>query len=462
MSSERRALLFALACVAPLAACSGSSSPGGPPPDGGTPADGAQPPPDASGVACAGPCPASSIRYLVVVVMENHTFDTHFGAYCTAAAGSNPTCNAGPACCEGAPAKDPSGASPMTLDDTENGTVDPNHGATCEVAEMDNGAMDKYVAGAVNCSSPHNWVQASPTIVKPYWDLAKANALADRFFQPVVGPSAANDMYLARAGFVFPDNVSPQGAVGATCGGLTAPEAPHTEKTIGDLLNAASVPWTFYAEGYDAQVAAAHVDGGTGCATADPACPAGMDSYPCTFDPGDDPFEFYSSLQDKAPYIQDMSKLASALSSKSLPAVSFVKPIGYKTEHPGSSDTLSAGPAFVTSIVSQIQASAYAASTLVLVAWDESGGYFDHVAPPATNPSDNKAYGPRIPLIAVGPFTKKNYVSHVTMEHSSIVKFIEWNWLGMQTGQLQTRDTNVNNIGDLLDPAATGATVPAN
>jgi hypothetical protein len=48
------------------------------------------------------------------------------------------------------------------------------------------------------------------------------------------------------------------------------------------------------------------------------------------------------------------------------------------------------------------------------------------------------------------------------MEHSSIVKFIEWNWLGKKTGQLGTRDTVVNNIGDMLDPAQTGTTVPAN
>jgi phospholipase C len=67
-----------------------------------------------------------------------------------------------------------------------------------------------------------------------------------------------------------------------------------------------------------------------------------------------------------------------------------------------------------------------------------------------------------VPLIAVGPFVRKNYVSHVTMEHSSIVKFIEWNWLGQKTGQLGTRDTVVNNLGSMLDPAKTGVAVPAN
>ena len=62
---------------------------------------------------------------------------------------------------------------------------------------------------------------------------------------------------------------------------------------------------------------------------------------------------------------------------------------------------------------------------------------------------------------AVGRFARQNYVSHVTMEHSSIVKFIEWNWLGMETGLLGGRDGVVHNIGSLLDPAMTGTAVPA-
>ena len=103
--------------------------------------------------------------------------------------------------------------------------------------------------------------------------------------------------------------------------------------------------------------------------------------------------------------------------------------------------------------------SRYRDSTLFLVTYDEGGGLWDHVKPPATNPIDNKPYGTRVPMIAAGPFARKNHVSHVTMEHSSIVKFLEWNFLG-QTGQLGTRDTNVANLGSLIDPVAAGAAVP--
>jgi phospholipase C len=455
--SLRFALVAPLVCLAPLAACSSSSSPNNPGNDAGTQADSAMPP-DAATVACAGPCPASSIKYVVVIVMENMTFDNHFGAYCTAAAGSAPTCNTGPACCEGAPAKDPSGASPVVLDDTEHGKYLPQNSAICLADKIDAGKMDHYVAGG-SCPNPENFVQSSPAIVKPYWDLAKQNAIADRYFQPLVSASSGNNMFFARAGYVLTDNPEPTGAVGNSCGVPTPKEPAHTEKNIADLLTTATVPLTFYAEGYDAQATAFKAGS---CATADPGCAAAQDSYPCEFDPGDDPFQYYDSTRDKPAYIKDLSKLSADLSGKTLPAVSFVKPLGFKTEHPGFGDLLSAGPTFVTQIISQVQASPYAASTLVLVTWDEGGGYFDHVAPPAANTADNKPYGPRVPLIAVGPMVKKNYVSHVQMEHSSIVKFIEWNWLGMTTGQLMTRDANVANLGDLLDPALTGVTVPAN
>jgi phospholipase C len=93
------------------------------------------------------------------------------------------------------------------------------------------------------------------------------------------------------------------------------------------------------------------------------------------------------------------------------------------------------------------------------VTWDEGGGFFDHVAPPPAG-TDGQPYGTRVPLLAVGPFVHQNSVSHATLEHSSIVKFIEWNWLSMQVGQLNGRDATVANLGSLLAPTRTGASVP--
>jgi phospholipase C len=406
--------------------------------------------------SCDGPCPASKIEHVVVIIQENHTFDTYFGRYCTAVTGSAPSCTEGPGCCEAGPATDPTGASPIVLDDTANAAYDPDHLQACELQEADGGAMDHYVTGASGCSDPRNFAYADPAVVQPYWDLASAGALADRYFQPVSGQSSSNDMYLARAQFVFIDDEYEPNAIGAQCT-LTDAKASFPGLTIGDLLDAAGVTWSFYAEGYQAMVTATQQGK---CPPAPSDCAFGLPIYPCDFDPDDDPFDYYSDLADNPKVLRDYTQLATDLKNDALPQVVFVKGIGYHTEHPGEATTISAGIAFVGEVIDAIKASDYAPDTLILVTWDEGGGFFDHIAPPGSGAVDGQPYGTRIPLLAIGPFAAANVVSHVQMEHSSIVKLIEWNWLGMQTGQLAGRDVTVANLGSLLDSSTTGATVP--
>ncbi len=449
MSSGHAALvLFALQAIA----CSSASSGDAPRDAGATDARLADAGHDAAPPCDGGAC----IPHLVVIVQENQTFDNHFGAYCTAATGSNPTCNTGPACCEAMPATDPAGTVPTVITDAEHAAYDPNHTQVCELSEIDDGKMDMFATAAAGCGDPQNVAVADPTVVKPLWDLAAQGALADRYFQPIAGESSSNNMYLARANFEFTDNqAGPADSVGTTCD-FEGEGMQFTHATIGDLLTGAGVPWAWFSDGYDAMIAA------KGACPPRPAdCPAPVDNYPCSFDPSDVPFEYYKSTVDNPATMKDLSVLEAALSSGTgLPAVSYVKAYGYKSEHPGDEITLSAGVGWATSLIQQIEASPYASTTLVLLTYDEGGGYFDHVPPPAASTVDGKPYGTRIPLLAVGPFARKNFVSHVTMEHSSIVKFIEWNWLGHKTGQLGTRDTVVHNLGSLLDPATTVVAVP--
>jgi phospholipase C len=151
--------------------------------------------------------------------------------------------------------------------------------------------------------------------------------------------------------------------------------------------------------------------------------------------------------------MHDYAQLDTDLANNTLPSVVFVKPIGYKTEHPGLGQQLSPGVAFVRSTIDAIARSKAAKHTLVLLTYDEGGGYYDHVRTPPTSTVDNQPYGPRIPAIAVGPFARAGAVSHTQLEHASIVKFIEWNWLAGKTGQLAGRDATAHNLGSLLDPA---------
>ena len=390
----------------------------------------------------------------MVIVQENHTFDTYFGGYCTAPTGSSPTCTDGPACCEAGPATDPGGAAPVVLDDSENGAFDPDHTQACELAEMNGGKMDRFVAGA-SCSDPRHFAYASPSLIAPYAQLAQNGALADRYFQPLAGQSSSNDMYLVSARFVFQDNAYEPDAIGHACS-ITPQAMEFPGPIIGDLLDAANVSWSFYAEGYQAMVDAQKAGN---CGTAPDACGFGVTLYPCVFDPGDVPIDYYANFRDDPRVLRDYTQLASDLSSGKLPQVAWVRGLGFHSEHPGERTTISDGVTFVQEVIQAVQSSDYAPDTLVLVTWDEGGGFFDHVAPPADG-SDGQPYGTRVPLLVVGPFARKNAVSHTTLEHSSIVKFIEWNWLGMQVGQLGGRDASVANLGSLLDPTRTGAAVP--
>ncbi len=433
--------------------------------------DMAMPPDMAVAALCGGAdCTTmSSIKHIVVVVQENHTFDSYFGKYCTAAIGSSPTCTTGPGCCEAGPAT-VDNTMPTVNDDNDNSGLfnDRNHYHDCEVAEIDGGKMDHFVTGAATvdgnpCSVAINFAYVPQTLAQPYWDLAAANALADRYFQPYAGQSSANDMYFARAQFVFQDNAYEPNAVGQNCPGLggAAPVMQFTGMNLGDVLLAHGVAWAWYSQGYKA-MKDANPQTPSQCPAPPSDCPAAVPKTPCDYDPSDNPFNYYDTTVDKTGTSRDFdADFASDLSSGKLPPVAFIKALGYKTEHPALG-TITAGVTFVKSVIDAVAASSLAPSTLVIFTYDEGGGFYDHVAPPATSSVDNQPYGTRVPMLAIGPFAKKNYVSHVTMEHSSVVRFIEWNWLGGATGQLMGRDATVNNIGDLLDPAMTGTTVPSN
>jgi phospholipase C len=468
----------------------------------------------------SGTCHASNIEHVILIVQENHTFETYFGKYCQAVAGSNPSCTSGPMCCEGAPLTDgqytdPTGAVAEVLDDDPNNpaanfATDRDHLQVCELQQINGGLMNQYVTGATgastcygvgpDCSTPVNWVLAdgatSSDPVEYYWTLAAQSALADRYFQPLVGSSSSNDMYFAAAHFQFVDNTALPDVVvgrspssGNSCddplGCLAAPAVTYAAPTIADVLFDAGLTFGIYADGFAEAYAAA-----TNAECADPSetteCPYSDCAehpeacYGCLYDPTDYPFLYFQTFADlvsdggtalpgglsPTPYEKDFNALQTDLDDGGLPTFSFVKARIYHNEHPNFS-TIADGVSFVSAALGMIESSPYAANTLVLLTWDEGGGFFDHISPPAPPPTsvdtdrDGGAvpYGTRVPMIALGPFAKAGTVSHVTMEHSSIVKFVEFNFLG-KTGQLGARDGWVNDLGSLLDPVAVGLTVP--
>jgi phospholipase C len=339
------------------------------------------------------------------------------------------------------------------LDDANNAGYDRKHDHTCEGSEMNGGKMDRYVTGVSGCSDPRNFAIAPDSLMFAYHTFATNYALADRYFQPIIGASASNDMYLAMAQYQFTDNDFNPDANGKGCGVPATAVKYAGRTTIADVLLSAGKTFAVYAEGYDDMVNALL------CPAPPKDCPFGLPVPPCVYQPDDIPFQYYGQFTDNTKYIKDYAQFSKDLATGTLPSFSYLKALQYKNEHPGYSTKISQGVEFVTEVVTSVQKSKLANDTLVILTWDEGGGFYDHLTPPPDSAVDGKSYGTRVPMLAIGPFARKNKVSHVTMEHSSVVKFLELNFTGT-TGQLNGRDAVVNNIGSLLDPATTGIVVP--
>jgi phospholipase C len=229
---------------------------------------------------------------------------------------------------------------------------------------------------------------------------------------------------------------------GLVQGGAVVP--PTMQRSIGDVLTAHDVSWKYYGGGFNAD--------GT---------PSPFNGSYCNIC---NPFEYQASYPSLvADHMRDVTDLFTDLASGSLPAVSYVKPDGTMDGHPASSKwTLF--EAFAKNIIELAQSNpALWAETAIFVTVDEGGGYYDSGF---IQPVDFFGTGPRIPMIAVSPFSTGGHVSHTYNEHSSFVKFVERNWKLNTTLSNRSRDNlpnpdqdgdnayvprNMPAIGDLFD-----------
>jgi phospholipase C len=218
---------------------------------------------------------------------------------------------------------------------------------------------------------------------------------------------------------------------------------PVTMTSIGDLLSAKNIPWKYYGGGYNVS--------GTG---------APLDGLYCNIC---NPFEYqvnYPAM--RADHMRDVTDLFVDLKNGTLPSVSYVKPDGTMDGHPASSKW-DLFEAFVDNIITLAQSNKEQwKETAIFVTDDEGGGYYDSGF---IQPVDFFGTGPRIPMIAVSPFSTGGHITHSYTEHSSFVKFVERNW-GLGKLSARSRDnlpnpkmdddnpyvpTNMPAIGDLFD-----------
>jgi len=198
---------------------------------------------------------------------------------------------------------------------------------------------------------------------------------------------------------------------------------PTNVRTIGESLNEKGVSWAYYGGAYNAAVKLTQLEE-QGVSTTDPTILVG--SAYCNICN----FESYSNAimgdaAQRAAHIKDATDFFAAVDNGSLPAVSFVKPDGLLDGHPASSK-FDLFEGMVKKIMDHLTANPELfASTVLFITVDEGGGYYDSGY---IQPLDFFGDGPRIPMIAVSPFSKGGHISHSYADHASILKFIERNW----------------------------------
>jgi phospholipase C len=260
-------------------------------------------------------------------------------------------------------------------------------------------------------------------------------------------------------------------------------------KNVGDLLNTAGVSWGFFQGGFD--LTATNANGTTGCqrsSTTTTSTPGTTADYV----PHHQPFQYYTSTanpkhfrpssvtavghtfeedgttHDPANHQYDTHDFFDAIRAGNFPAVSYLKAPAFQDGHAGYSNPQDEQN-FIQQVVAVVQESGDWDSTAIIFSYDDSDGWYDHQAPPIVNPSTTSSdtlngagtcnsgaqqngaapttplkgndgnpaqgrcgYGTRIPLLVVSPYAKKNYVDHTLTDQTSILKFVEDNWLDGQ------------------------------
>jgi phospholipase C len=367
------------------------------------------------------------IKHVVVIVQENRSFDNLFQGFPGADTVASGTASDGTTI----PLR------PMSMAYG----IDPNHGYADFVGSLDGGKMDGFdhVGGFPRSEQKVAYAYVPRSEAQPYFDLASAYSLADRMFQSNNSNSYVSHQYLIAAQSANAVNVpsalpwgcdAPAGAtVPMLQNGTVVPGAGtpcFDYQTIGDSLDTANVSWAYYAPSV------------TGT---DPAGQLWT------------PYDAVRHIRYGPDWTQDQiapeTAILNDITNGTLRSVSIVTPDAYNSDHARFPSTT--GPMWVQSIVSAIGSSPYWKDTAIFVTWDDWGGWYDHVVPPYI---DQNGAGFRVPLIAISPYAKHGYVSHVQFETASITRYIEDVFALRSLGQ---RDATATAPHDMFDYSQTVA-----
>ncbi|OIK04782.1 phospholipase [Streptomyces monashensis] len=482
---------------------------------------------------------ATPIKHVVVLFDENISFDHYFGTYPKAAntdgtkftPSKNTPKDIDTLAHAGLLTKNPNQYAPKRLSPSQAMTCDQNHSYGAEQYAYNGGRADQFVQNTEvdKCSGG---LFGEPGLAMDYydgntvtglWNYAQHYALSDRSYSSNYGPSTPGALNLISGnthGAVSIDPKTGQQTAKPDAYAIQSPDAKgvgtvindpdpawddcsgkdHTSsnalaslqgRNIGDLLNGKKVTWGWFQGGFRPSTA---WNGSSGSyAKCDTAHTNVGGASVVDYSPHHNPFSYYKSTANphhlapksvseighngQANHNYDLTDFSAALKAGKLPSVSFLKAGAYQDGHAGYSDPTDEQH-FLVNEINAIQSSPQWKSTAIVVAYDDSDGWYDHAYVTPRNGSTDSATasngkatdspacqkgpkaaggyadrcgpGTRQPLLVVSPYSKVNKVDHTLTNQASITRFIEDNW---RTGRIgdHSFDATAGSLSCMFD-----------
>jgi phospholipase C len=385
------------------------------------------------------PAGIHKIKHVIIIMQENRSFDSYFGTY--PGADGLPMRDGVPTAC----VPNPAGGCTRPYHDRADRNGGGPHAEGNAIADVDGGRMNGFIrqrdAARASCRVANDPACAgtrTPDVmgyhtaaeIPNYWTYARDFVLDDHMFEPVKSWSLPDHLYLVSAWSARCRNRSPMSCVNnivgpygvrtfqravdhELAGGKTSIDLAWTDITW--LLYAHHISWRYYVQ------AGIQPDCDNDSAETCAAVKQNVQT------PGIwNPLPLFGDVQQdhQLHNIQTLRSYRRAARKGTLPAVSWIVPSGANSDHPPAS--VHRSQAYVTAIINAAMKSPDWKSTAIFLSWDDWGGFYDHVAPPAV---DQNGYGLRVPAMVISPYARTGFIDHQTLSSDAYLKFIEDDFL---------------------------------
>jgi phospholipase C len=478
-----------------------------------------------------GPDTATPIKYIVVIFQENNSFDHYFGTYPNALFPNgqpvSPQYPAGESPFVPLP-NTPSvnglspflnnlnAVAPFRLDRSQALTCDNDNGYTAEQVAYNSGQINQFPSTSGTGTDP-NGNPCTPDLSMGYydgntvtalWNYAQYFAMSDNFFDTEFGvteeghqnliagqthtatvpPAAISSGKVVNGSIIMNVEAGVDDCVVAS--GTSKIPVVMTSTNIGDLLSNGGISWGWFYGDFPE----------SGSSTPITSTQCGMTPSGNTYNSHYSPFMYYATTSnrhhlspsspaaigtsaDQANHNYSLVDFQNALNAGNLPSVTFLKAPTTETGHPANSTPLEE-QTFLVDTINMLQQTSFWPQMAIIITYDDSDGWYDHVMPPIVNQSndttlstaagytnntndivagsllcgtpqagaylDRCGYGTRLPLLVISPYAKQNYVDHALTDTTSVLRFIEDNWNLGRLGN-QSFDVLAGSLDGLFD-----------